>query len=649
MKGDFSRNSFNPNKRYSSVRMQQGRVQLDADWNEQMDILEHSNRLITQDFLGTAAPHADAGFEIGNPLIIDSADFNIGAGRYYVNGLLAENIIATSFETQPDYPDAIPPDFNPELQNNIYLAYLEVWGLGLNAIDDPAIAEIALGGADTTIRVRNITQVKLLPVDWDGKRTPLTYATLFEADPTNPNAHNWNALINRLTSENISCLQPYLASSATLQNQLYRIEIHQGSQDKEGNPTTPTFKWSRDNASVSAKIMAVGASNITIANSSQDGQMSFGLNQWLELITPTRELTGVPGDMVEITAINGLVFTVSGTIGSDITIANGAIARRWDSQAVSCSAGTSLAIEDGLALTFSGTDFKTADYWMITARQASNAIEWPRDAETDLFLAQVPQGIERFYAPLAILKRDPENWERTDDCRQITTPINKLNVVGAAPDAPSGSIYVDNNGHVSIDQNSGGLSIKKGDLEVTDDVRVSGSLILDHGTTQSIINPFPVGTMIAYAGNFNPDLEKQGWLPCDGRIVNRKAYSKLFAAIGEAWGAPDEENIHLPQTQGLFLRGLTGETSYDPDVNDRTNLYPKGSTKNNVGSYQVDAFKLHHHRYFSPFKIDVKITPGNSYNLHTSANNNTETTGGNETRPKNVYVNYLIFVGLPPN
>ena len=38
MKGDFTRLTFQPEKHYSSVRLQQGRVQLDADWNEQADI-----------------------------------------------------------------------------------------------------------------------------------------------------------------------------------------------------------------------------------------------------------------------------------------------------------------------------------------------------------------------------------------------------------------------------------------------------------------------------------------------------------------------------------------------------------------------------------------------------------------------------------
>ena len=32
--GDESRRTFDPKKHYRSVQMQQGRVQVDADWNE---------------------------------------------------------------------------------------------------------------------------------------------------------------------------------------------------------------------------------------------------------------------------------------------------------------------------------------------------------------------------------------------------------------------------------------------------------------------------------------------------------------------------------------------------------------------------------------------------------------------------------------
>jgi hypothetical protein len=42
MKNDLTRSTFRRERHYSSVRMQQGRVQLDADWNEQLDIEMHT-------------------------------------------------------------------------------------------------------------------------------------------------------------------------------------------------------------------------------------------------------------------------------------------------------------------------------------------------------------------------------------------------------------------------------------------------------------------------------------------------------------------------------------------------------------------------------------------------------------------------------
>ena len=52
MKGDFSRDSFRPGKRYTSVRLQQGRVLLDADWNEQADIQRHLDLVARRDTVG---------------------------------------------------------------------------------------------------------------------------------------------------------------------------------------------------------------------------------------------------------------------------------------------------------------------------------------------------------------------------------------------------------------------------------------------------------------------------------------------------------------------------------------------------------------------------------------------------------------------
>jgi photosystem II stability/assembly factor-like uncharacterized protein len=65
MKGDFSRLTFKPRNHYRSVRLQQGRVSVDADWNEQVDIDLHRDETTTLDVVGRAgAPLHDAGFQI---------------------------------------------------------------------------------------------------------------------------------------------------------------------------------------------------------------------------------------------------------------------------------------------------------------------------------------------------------------------------------------------------------------------------------------------------------------------------------------------------------------------------------------------------------------------------------------------------------
>jgi microcystin-dependent protein len=181
------------------------------------------------------------------------------------------------------------------------------------------------------------------------------------------------------------------------------------------------------------------------------------------LTTPARELTGVPGDMVQITAVNGATLTVSGAIGADITVANNAIARRWDT-AVTNSANqavnpviisTALALENGLSVTFAGSDFRMGDYWLIPARAALNSqgshIDWPMD-DSGNYLTQLPNGIQRSYAPLAIVQCNNGRWSFESDARTISIPLSELNikVIGADPCAPADTIHVDCNGQVGI-------------------------------------------------------------------------------------------------------------------------------------------------------------------------------------------------------
>ena len=92
MKADLTRDTFHPLKHYARVLTQQGRVQLDADMNEQAAILLRYLHVLAADLIGPAGgPYNNVGFAISpltpapNPL-----DFQIGFGNYYVNGLLCQ-------------------------------------------------------------------------------------------------------------------------------------------------------------------------------------------------------------------------------------------------------------------------------------------------------------------------------------------------------------------------------------------------------------------------------------------------------------------------------------------------------------------------------------------------------------------------------
>ena len=88
MKGDFSRDTFDRRKRYSGVLMQQGRVQLDADWNEQLSIQLERTHTEAVDVIGQCGvPRGADGFRIE---ALGTQDLSLSPGRIYVGGLLCE-------------------------------------------------------------------------------------------------------------------------------------------------------------------------------------------------------------------------------------------------------------------------------------------------------------------------------------------------------------------------------------------------------------------------------------------------------------------------------------------------------------------------------------------------------------------------------
>ena len=158
----------------------------------------------------------------------------------------------------------------------------------------------------------------------------------------------------------------------------------------------------------------------------------------------------------------------------------------------------------------------------------------------------------------------------------------------------------------------------------------------------------PIGTIMAYGGDTtNKDvvqqLVAQGWLPCDGRPVTRQDYGDLFNAIGTAYGAGDARTtFQVPDFRGRFLRGTDQGTKRDPDAGSRR-AEAGGNSGDKVGSIQDDQFKEHTHTYnmFPHSRLEISLRDPFIGEGRNPAESRWKA-GGNETRPKNVYVNWII-------
>jgi microcystin-dependent protein len=150
----------------------------------------------------------------------------------------------------------------------------------------------------------------------------------------------------------------------------------------------------------------------------------------------------------------------------------------------------------------------------------------------------------------------------------------------------------------------------------------------------------PAGTMMPHASGSVPT----GYLECDGSAVSRDTYQRLFEVIGTQWGQGDgSTTFHLPDLRGRFPRGADLGSGNDPDVGGRTSSNSGGATGDSVGSYQGQEIASHRHSTNIGNYSGTVLDPGG---LEADYENSSSTfaAGGNETRPKNVAVKYVIKV-----
>ncbi|MFH0756870.1 MAG: tail fiber protein [Bacteroidota bacterium] len=175
--------------------------------------------------------------------------------------------------------------------------------------------------------------------------------------------------------------------------------------------------------------------------------------------------------------------------------------------------------------------------------------------------------------------------------------------------------------------------------EIQDIVYVNDTLKITGGSS-FLLPMIPVGTILPYAGISVP----AGWILCDGAELSRIEYARLYSTLGSVWGQGDgSSTFNLPDLRGMFLRGVDNGAGNDPNASDRAALNTGGNIGDNVGSYQNDEIESHSHT------IQARNGGSGLNNIASHASEfaslyqaSTDSFGGAETRPKNVYVTYII-------
>jgi hypothetical protein len=509
MTGDFTRDTFRPDKGYSAVRMQQGRLFTDADWNEEGDIGRSALRATTRSVIGASGFPEDApGFAIlagasGQTLLI-------GGGQAYLDGIgishsapvrlsllrhsgtgaatrwrvesgtrvaegdhlvlvgntpaqavrvaalfddvegrqvfQASGAISAANDAQVDrYRGAesqpfLPGDNLPTVAGD-YLAYLDLWERPITAADDPLIRETAFGGPDTAIRDQLVWQVKFARtadlVAAGAVSAPVSCASFAPGwSPFGPAATGaMRARANPAAAAVDPCALPATGGYRSLENHLYRVEIH------NGGPAGSRWKWSRDNGGGAARYGKIDNGALILDSLGPDEPSALKKDDWVEILDEARRLKGLPGFFARLSDINGtraslgevrdpdtLAALTNGSAPDLTVLPDKGIVRRWEGGLpIAIVPDVWVPVEQGIEVEFRAGRMATGDHWQIPARSLAATIEWPSKDAIGKPAALPAKGIAHHYAALALVTRAANGvWTVASDCRNIFPPLTAL-------------------------------------------------------------------------------------------------------------------------------------------------------------------------------------------------------------------------------
>ncbi|MXO72865.1 phage tail protein [Alteraurantiacibacter buctensis] len=156
-----------------------------------------------------------------------------------------------------------------------------------------------------------------------------------------------------------------------------------------------------------------------------------------------------------------------------------------------------------------------------------------------------------------------------------------------------------------------------------EEISIGSGLSMSGGTLSATAASTLTGEIKTWPTNSAP----AGYLECSGAAVSRTTYSALFAVIGTTFGSGDgSTTFNLPNLRGEFVRGWDNGRGVD--------------SGRAFGSAQSDELEAHTHTYSTPTTVGAGYPGGSGGGF--GGGYSTGSTGGTETRPRNIALMYII-------
>jgi hypothetical protein len=456
---DISRSAFDPRKLYTSVRMQQGRVILDDDWNENERIANEDLRRSRVDIVGPAGS-PDEGFRISNAHVAADGriDFDIGSGSFYLGGNRLELHPAVTYLLQSDalQPSELAVSASSGVRSD--LAVLMTYQQPVSAVEDSELFEVALGGPDTTTRLRTMQRVVLwadIKGDTCVEAWQALQAQLEAAGQGTLNAEHELIVDAELTVSFAAgeppedlCTPSAAGGYLGAENQAIRVQLVDNGH----------LTWGFNNAAPLYRVqVAADRQTVTMLTEPKDeahwplAEQTVEILPWTAVLSNNEKIADSQGHLTRVSASynpdTGQLTLADPipTTGFDdwdsrddaATLAQGGTyyyLRVWNrgadhtaEPAIPFTPGTAMTLgQTGLQITFSGTQFRAGDYWIIAARPETPNRVVPWELEQGLG----PHGRRLFITPLALIHWPQNSADRPQihDCRSRFRPLTDQKV-----------------------------------------------------------------------------------------------------------------------------------------------------------------------------------------------------------------------------